>query len=147
MPAASRSVIDAWLAIAGNLTTEGEILVEGSIKGDVRCVQVVIGAEAVITGNVTADEVIVHGKVTGSIRANRVVLKDTAVVDCEISYRSLLLERGACFDGSARRCDQPLAKLLDAQIGGLKRAGAALSAVEANGRAAFGGDVLDACAG
>ncbi len=133
-PAPSRSVIDAWLVIAGNLKTEGEILVEGEIQGDVRCIQLVIAADAAVTGNVVAEEVIVYGKVKGSIRAHRVVLKETSVVDADIYHRALTVERGACFDGSARRRDQPMAAEIDAQIEGLRKAALAMRHVEQNGQ-------------
>jgi cytoskeletal protein CcmA (bactofilin family) len=118
----ARSVIDAWLSIAGNLMTDGEIIAEGQITGDVRCIRLVIGLDAVVTGTIVADEVIVRGKVKGTIRANRVVLEATAVVDAEIFYRQMRMDRGACFDGAARRRDQPLAADLDRGIAQLKTA-------------------------
>lgn len=133
VPAPSRSVIDAWLEIAGNLRTEGEILVEGRIAGDVRCVLLIVAADATITGNIVAEEVIVYGKIKGNIRANKVTLKDTAVVDSDIVHRVLAIERGACFDGSASRRDQPLASESDGQIEGLRMAAEAMHHVEENG--------------
>jgi cytoskeletal protein CcmA (bactofilin family) len=126
VPAPSRSVIDAWLEIVGNLRTEGEILVEGRIEGDVRCVQLIVAADATITGSIVADEVIVYGKIKGNIRANKVVLKDTAVVESDIIHKQIVIERGACFDGSSCRRDQPLASESDAQIEGLRTAAAAM---------------------
>ncbi len=129
--ACARSVIDAWLSIVGNLKTEGEIVAEGQILGDVRCIHLVVGVDAGITGNIVADEVIVRGKVKGSIRANRVVLEATAVVDADIFHRSLLVKRGACFDGSSRRRDQPLAAELDKGIAGLKSAAQILRHLDA----------------
>lgn len=102
--------------------TDGEIIAEGHITGDVRCVRLVVGADASITGTVTADEVIVRGKIKGIIRANRIVLEETAAVDADIYYRQMRLDRGACFDGAARRRDQPLAAELERGIAQLKTA-------------------------
>ena len=118
----ARSIIDAWLNICGNLMTDGEIIAEGQIEGDVRCIRLVVGVDAGVTGSITADEVIVRGKVKGVIRANRVVIEETAVVDAEIVYRQMRMDRGACFDGAARRRDQPLATELDRGIAQLKTA-------------------------
>ncbi|MDX2204358.1 MAG: polymer-forming cytoskeletal protein [Hyphomicrobiaceae bacterium] len=129
-PAPSRSVIDAWLEIVGNLSTEGEILVEGRIEGNVRCAQLIVGVDATVTGAIVAEEVIVYGKVKGAIRANKVILKDTAVVDSDIVHRSLTVERGACFDGSSCRRDQPLASETDAQAEDLRTAAAAMAHAE-----------------
>src|SRR5262245_64037922 len=80
----TRSVIDAWLTITGNLQSEGEIQVDGRVEGDIRCAHLVVGKDATITGNIVAEEVVVRGKVTGVIRGNRVILQDSAGVEREI---------------------------------------------------------------
>jgi cytoskeletal protein CcmA (bactofilin family) len=148
VPAPSRSVIDAWLEIAGNLRTQGEILVEGKILGDIRCVLLIVAADAEVTGTVVAEEVVVYGKIKGNIRANKITLKDTAVVDSDIIHRVLSIERGACFDGSVVRRDQPLAEEADRQIEGLKAAAAAMHKIAENGRdtADAGDELLDEAA-
>jgi len=104
----TRSVIDAWLQITGNLHSEGEVLVDGQVHGDIRCAHLTVGRDAHVAGNITAEEVVVRGKVTGLIRANRVILQDTAQVDSEIVHKKLSIEEGAVFEGSARRCEDPL---------------------------------------
>jgi cytoskeletal protein CcmA (bactofilin family) len=106
--APTRSVIDAWLLITGNLKSEGEVQVDGQIHGDIRCAHLTVGRDAQVVGNITAEEVVVRGKVTGLIRANRVILQDTAQVDSEIVHKMLSIEEGATFDGIARRCEDPL---------------------------------------
>jgi cytoskeletal protein CcmA (bactofilin family) len=106
--APTRSVIDSWLMISGNLKSEGEIQVEGHITGDVHCAQLIVGKDAAIHGNICAEEVVVRGKVTGTIRANRVTLQDTAVVNSEVYHKSLVVEQGACFEGRSCRRDEPM---------------------------------------
>lgn len=105
----ARSVIDAWLTVTGNLKSDGEVLVEGRINGDVRCTHLVVGKDALITGVIFADEVIVRGKVKGIIRGNRITLQDGAAVDGDVFHRTLRIEQGASFEGSCKRCDDPLA--------------------------------------
>jgi len=78
--APTRSVIDAWLRINGNLESEGEVQVDGQIQGDIRCAHLTVGRDALVNGNITADEVVVRGKVMGCIRGNRVILQDCAHV-------------------------------------------------------------------
>ena len=106
--APTRSVIDAWLTITGNLQSEGEVQVDGQIHGDIRCAHLTVGRDALVDGNITAEEVVVRGKVTGVIRANRVILQDSAHVDSEIFHKKLSIEEGACFEGMSRRSDDPL---------------------------------------
>jgi cytoskeletal protein CcmA (bactofilin family) len=106
--APTRSVIDAWLMITGNLQSEGEVQVDGKIQGDIRCAHLTVGRDAMVTGNITAEEVVVRGKVKGVIRANRVILQDSAQVDSEIFHKKLSIEEGACFEGTSHRSDGPL---------------------------------------
>jgi cytoskeletal protein CcmA (bactofilin family) len=106
--APTRSVIDAWLMITGNLQSEGEVQVDGQIRGDIRCAHLTVGRDAVVSGNITAEEVVVRGKVTGIIRANRVILQDSAHVESEIFHKKLSIEEGACFEGISCRREDPL---------------------------------------
>src|SRR5438034_1962988 len=84
--APTRSVIDAWLTITGNLQSEREVQVDGRIHGDIRCAHLTVGKDATVLGNIIAEEVVVRGKVQGIIRANSVTLQDTAVVESEIYH-------------------------------------------------------------
>jgi len=104
----TRSVIDAWLVIKGNLESEGEVQVDGQIHGDIRCEHLTIGRDAQIAGNITAKEVVVRGKVTGVIRAVRVILQNSAQVASEIVHKSLSIDEGASFEGISRRSEDPM---------------------------------------
>lgn len=108
----TRSVIDPWLRITGNLEGEGELQIDGHIVGDIRCAQLVVGKAATVEGNITAEEVIVRGKVTGVIRSNRVILQDGALVESEIFHRRLTIEEGALFEGTIRMRENPMDELL-----------------------------------
>ena len=106
----ARSVIDAWLTMKGNLESEGDIQVDGKVQGHIRCMQLIVGKDATIDGDVVAAEVVVRGRVKGVIRANRVKLQETACVDSEIFFeKSLGIEDGASFEGQIRRVSQALA--------------------------------------
>ncbi len=131
--ASTRSVIDAWLTIRGDLESEGEVQIDGTVHGDIRCAHLVVGKEAVVVGNIIAEEVIVRGKVKGTIRAMSVTLQDTAVVESEIYHKSIAIEQGACFDGISRRREDPMkaeivgmhADKSKAKINGLEHSSAA----------------------
>ena len=106
----ARSVIDAWLTMKGNLESEGDIQVDGKVQGHIRCMQLIVGKDATIDGDVVAAEVVVRGRVKGVIRANRVKLQETACVESEIFFeKSLGIEDGASFEGQIRRVSQSLA--------------------------------------
>jgi cytoskeletal protein CcmA (bactofilin family) len=105
--AATQSVIDAWLTITGTLESEGDVRVEGQIRGDIRCAHLVVGKEATVSGDIIAEEAVVRGKVKGSIRANRVILQDSACVESDIYHKTLSIDEGACFDGQSCHRQQP----------------------------------------
>jgi cytoskeletal protein CcmA (bactofilin family) len=98
----TRSVIEASLMITGSLESEGELLVDGAIVGEVSCAHLTVGKDATVEGNITAQEVVIRGKVVGTIRANRVILQHSARVDSEICHALLSIEEGAIFNGRAR---------------------------------------------
>jgi cytoskeletal protein CcmA (bactofilin family) len=97
----TQSVIDAWLTITGNLESEGDVRVEGQICGDIRCAHLVVGRDAMVSGDIIAEEAVVRGKVKGCIRANRVILQDTACVESNIYHKVLSVDEGASFDGQS----------------------------------------------
>jgi cytoskeletal protein CcmA (bactofilin family) len=103
----TQSVIDAWLTITGNLESQGDVRVEGQIAGDVRCANLVIGRDAIVSGDIVAEEAIVRGRVKGTIRANRVILQDTACVESAIFHKVLSVDAGASFEGQSCRRQQP----------------------------------------
>ena len=105
--ATNRSVIDRRLLVTGDLEGGGELQVEGRVEGNIRCAVLWVGSEGIITGNVTADEVVVRGEIKGTIRANSVVLQDRARVNSEIFHKLLSVEAGVCFEGQARRSNDP----------------------------------------
>jgi cytoskeletal protein CcmA (bactofilin family) len=106
--ASTRSVIDGRVVITGSLLSHGEVQVDGKIIGDISCTQLIVGANATITGNIVAQEVFVRGTVAGTIRAKRVVLQENARVDSEICYELLSIEEGARFHGRARLNQDPV---------------------------------------
>jgi cytoskeletal protein CcmA (bactofilin family) len=126
----THSVIDTGLIITGNLQSEGEVLVEGQIHGDIRCAHLIVAQDAVVKGNITAEEVVVRGKVTGIIRAHRVQLMGTSHVESEIFHKSLAVEEGANFEGVSRRREDPMkdAEPLQAMAAEMKAANKGKSA-------------------
>jgi cytoskeletal protein CcmA (bactofilin family) len=102
------SVISAGLTVTGNLTSVGDVQMDGCIEGDVRGARLVIGDQAEVHGNVYAEEVTVRGIIFGRIFAQRVLLSASSRVTGEILYQTISVELGASFEGSFRRSDSPL---------------------------------------
>jgi cytoskeletal protein CcmA (bactofilin family) len=113
------STIGEDLKITGNVSSKGEIHLDGHVNGDVSCVALVLGESARLEGNVIAEDVVIRGSLTGSIRALRVTLQAMCHVEGDIFHQSIALEQGAFFEGRSCRCEDPM------QIGGSLANGAA----------------------
>jgi cytoskeletal protein CcmA (bactofilin family) len=63
----SISAIGEDLTITGNVTSKGELHLNGQIQGDVQCVALILGENAQLEGSVVAEDVMVRGRLIGSI--------------------------------------------------------------------------------
>jgi len=104
----SASTIGEDLTIDGNVSSTGELHINGRVKGDVDCASVVLGENSEIQGNVTAEDVMIRGRLIGSVRGRRVILQSTAHVEGDVLHRDLAMEKGAHFEGESRRSEDPL---------------------------------------
>lgn len=101
------SVIGNDLIITGNLSSKGQVQIDGEVQGDTTGTHIIVGETARITGGITADEVVVRGRVQGSIRGKRVMLQANSHVEGDIYHKALAIEQGAFFEGKSRRTEDP----------------------------------------
>src|SRR6476659_7130059 len=101
------STIGEDLTITGNVTSKGELHLNGRIQGDVHCVALVLGENAQLEGSVVAEQVMVRGRVIGSIRALTVMLEARSYVE-GVFHKSLSIEQGTHFEGESRPSEDPL---------------------------------------
>jgi cytoskeletal protein CcmA (bactofilin family) len=88
----------------GKLGFDGTVRIDGEFKGDiVSDGKLVVGDNAHIDGNVSVGVAVVSGTLTGTLKAKTLVeLKPHARVHGEITTASLVIERGAQFDGTVK---------------------------------------------
>jgi cytoskeletal protein CcmA (bactofilin family) len=102
------SIISPDLKVIGNLQTEGDLQIEGTVEGDIRANLLTIGENATIRGEVVAEDVVVNGLVVGRIRGHKVRLTSTGRVEGDILHNTIAIEAGAHFEGSVHRADDPI---------------------------------------
>jgi len=107
-PKPSPSLLSSDLNIKGNVTSSGDIQIEGTIEGDVRAHLLTVGESATIRGEVIADDVVVNGRVIGRVRGLKVRLTSSAKVEGDIVHKTIAIESGAHFEGSVQRQEDPL---------------------------------------
>ena len=97
------SIVGGGTHIAGKVTVEGTIRVDGIVEGDVRADWVVVGETGKIRGNTRTRGMVVGGSVEGNIEATETVeLREKSTMVGEIHTPKLGVSEGAVFDGRAR---------------------------------------------
>ncbi len=102
------SSLSSDLVIKGNLKSTGDIMVEGTVEGDIRAHTMTVGEGATVKGEIVADDIVVNGRVIGRVRGLKVRLTATARVEGDIIHKTIAIESGAHFEGTVQRQEDPL---------------------------------------
>jgi len=97
------SILGADLVFEGSISGEGELLVDGHVKGDIHVSRLVIGEHAHVEGTVRGAAVEVRGQITGNVEGKAIHLLSSAHVEGDIVHEQLSIDVGAFFQG---RCSQ-----------------------------------------
>jgi cytoskeletal protein CcmA (bactofilin family) len=107
------STIGKDLTITGDVTSNGELRIDGRVQGNVHCLSLILGENAEIKGDVKAEDVLIGGRLLGSVRGRRVMLQSH--VEGDLLHKDLAMEPGAYFQGESRRAEGPLTAAQPAQ--------------------------------
>ena len=94
------SIISADVTIKGNLSTSGEIQLDGTIEGDVKSNAVTVGENGTVKGKISADDVTVKGTVKGSITSRSIRVEKSAKIVGDLCHQTLSIEAGASIEGN-----------------------------------------------
>ena len=98
----SNNIIGEGSVLKGNLSSSGNVRLEGKVIGDLSSSsKVACGETSVVDGNVDAENAEIAGKVTGKVTVDELlILKSTASIHGDISTSILIIESGANFNGA-----------------------------------------------
>ncbi len=96
------SFIDSDTKVVGDVESAGDISLEGTVEGNIRCRALTLRGRPVVTGDVQADAVHVCGQFHGTLRARKVVLTKAARMTGNIYHELLEFHEGAQFEGRVR---------------------------------------------
>ena len=98
---ASASMIGAGTTLKGDITSNGDLRIDGTLKGNIiGSAKVIIGANGVVEGDISGQQADIMGKVAGSIKVKDLLqLKNGSVVEGNISAGKLQVEPSAVFNG------------------------------------------------
>lgn len=94
-PDTVETILGEGVAFEGNVSCEGSMKVEGTLKGDVKADHtLVVGPSGSVNGDIKAEGVIVFGEVSGKINAGALEIKSTGRVTGEVLVETLITEAG-----------------------------------------------------
>lgn len=102
------SILSSDTTLTGDLVSSGDITVEGTIDGSIRCRSLTLTGQPNIKGRVEAETAHVCGEFSGELRANKVVLNKTAKMRGDIYQEILEVHDGAQFEGKVARLPETL---------------------------------------
>jgi cytoskeletal protein CcmA (bactofilin family) len=97
------SLLASDLVFEGNISGDGELMIDGVLKGDVHVARLIVGEHARVEGTVRGAQIEIRGEVNGNIEGKSVRLLETAHVEGDITHEQLSIDVGAFFQG---RCAQ-----------------------------------------
>ena len=106
------SLIAENVSMVGDLVTEGEVQLDGAVRGDLKAGHLSIGETGQVEGAVEAETVEIRGRVAGTIAARAVRLYATAKVDGDITHTQIAIDAGAHFSGRSVKFVPPIPEQL-----------------------------------
>lgn len=99
----AETIVGTSVKLKGNLRSDGDITVDGSVNGEIRTKgMVTIGPNAHVIASVRAKKVVIAGTVQGNIEAiERLTLTETGRVYGDIVANILSISAGAIFTGKS----------------------------------------------
>ena len=97
----AETVIGASIKVKGDFHGEGDIIIEGSVEGEISTKQFVsVGSSAKIIANITAKNAKIAGNITGDLKIDGYLeILSTAVINGFVSAQEISIEKGAILDG------------------------------------------------
>lgn len=101
------SLIAENVTVNGDLASDGDVQLDGMVRGDLRVGRLTIGESGQVEGAIEAEAVDIRGRVTGSITAQQVRLHASAQVIGDVTHTQLAVDAGARFEGRSLRFEAP----------------------------------------
>lgn len=110
----SINIICAGTKINGDVTTDGDIRIDGNLQGNLQAKgKIVIGASGNIQGEIVCKNADIHGTIIGKINVSELLtLRQTCSFNGNLVTKQLAIEPGAIFNGTCQMQTSPTASNL-----------------------------------
>ena len=101
VPTGSASLIGSGTSLKGDITSTGDLRIDGTLVGNIICSsKIIIGANGVVEGDISGQQADIMGKVTGTIKVKDLLqLKGGSLMNGNIQAAKLQIEPTASFNG------------------------------------------------
>ena len=102
--AALNALLGAGSVFEGKLHFEGQVRIDGTFTGEITTTDLlIIGEGAKVSATINCGSVEIKGDINGNVNASdSIVLRSTARVHADIYAPSLVMDKGAVFEGNSR---------------------------------------------
>jgi len=99
----SETIIGVDVTLTGNLRSDGDIQINGKIKGKVDTKSdIFIGEQAIVDGSIKAKNLVVTGTVVGNLQSTEdLEISPTGKVFGDLIAKNLIIKKGATFSGKS----------------------------------------------
>lgn len=100
----SATLISAGTSVQGDLKSQSDLRIDGTIHGNVSSdAKVVIGPSGFVEGNITGVHADISGRLVGNVTAKEMVqLRTNCQVQGNVTAASLQIDAGAIFNGQSQ---------------------------------------------
>lgn len=97
-----RNVIGKKTLIVGDIISDGDFRVDGTLEGTLKTKgRIIIGVDGLIKGNVEASNADIEGSISGKLEVQKTLtIKATATISGEVIVGKLSVEPGAAFNAT-----------------------------------------------
>jgi cytoskeletal protein CcmA (bactofilin family) len=108
----SASLIGAGTSMKGDITSNGDLRIDGTLVGNINCTaKVVIGANGVVEGDISGQQADIMGKVSGTIKVKDLLqLKSSCSVNGNLHAAKLQIEPSASFNGQCHMTESEVSR-------------------------------------
>jgi cytoskeletal protein CcmA (bactofilin family) len=114
------NIINAGTTIVGDLNSEGDMRIDGTVKGYVSSkARLVLGPTSRVEGDIKAVNLELSGEVNGNILVTELLtIKATAKINGDLKANKLIIEAGAEFNGtcSMKEAKNTLKKVVNEEL-------------------------------
>ena len=93
------SIIGVGMDFTGEINTEGDVHIDGEVKGNIKAYEVVIGIDGNFSGEIHCNMLKVNGKLSGKFFVSRLHICTDGLLEGKAKYEEITVERGGRVQG------------------------------------------------